>query len=837
MIGGDHPLSPHPPGVVLDAVARLSVSGGNSKEDAVTILASQGEVGVRTAQRLRAAVLGPRGGGTTRRRASDAFRIALAVLVVAVSVPVMRDNTAAELGLVRVLNPPPAAISWLVTAAFWLGSAGVIVGLVLLSLLTPRLTVVRRVAVAALGTWAVCALLGVVLGPDACRPVTSALSGVDVSYPVTQLAVTVAVAGMALPYLSRPLHRLMVLLIAMALTAAVAGGFALPVNALSSIALGWGVVAALHLALGSPLGLPSAQQVADGIAELNVAVKDVTRAPHQVWGVEKFIGRDDAGRMLELSVYGRDAASARLLAKLWRFCFYRDSGPTLILDRIQQVEHEAYLTFMAGRAGVLVPDVLAAGRFGPSRDAAIVSRLPRGPALRDAEPAALSDDTLADVLLAVLRLRSAGIAHGALGLTTIVLTTDGPGVRDFRHASASAPAGRLDDDIAAVLTALAIRFGVERTAAVAARTLDAAAVRGAIMHLQRPALDPSAASSLREHKGLLPELRAAVALAAGIDAPKLAETKRISWINLAFGIGSLIGIWAIVGVLADVVGSLDVIKGAAWGWVALAFVFGQLPIASNAMALAGAVTGQLPFGRCLGLETSNEFTQFVGGDVAAFAVRVRFFQREGYSPATALSSGAIASTASWVAKGVLLLISLAFTAGSFAAPESSGGRHTAIWIVIGVVLAAGVAVALISVIPRLRRLASARIRPQLAQIWADVKAIAVEPRKIAYVVTGSVLSQLFVALALGAALHAVGQQASLATLLVVITGAAIIGGAVPVPGGAGVIEAGLIAGLTTAGIPQDQAVAAVFIQRLCTAYLPPVWGWVALTWMRRHEYL
>ena len=136
------------------------------------------------------------------------------------------------------------------------------------------------------------------------------------------------------------------------------------------------------------------------------------------------------------------------------------------------------------------------------------------------------------------------------------------------------------------------------------------------------------------------------------------------------GSASLIGIWAIIGVLADVVGSLDVIKGAAWGWVALAFVFGQLPIASNAMALAGAVTGQLPFGRCLALEASNEFTQFVGGDVAAFAVRVRFFQREGYSPATALSSGAIASTASWVAKGVLLLISIAFTAGSFEAPEA-----------------------------------------------------------------------------------------------------------------------------------------------------------------------
>jgi uncharacterized membrane protein YbhN (UPF0104 family) len=41
--------------------------------------------------------------------------------------------------------------------------------------------------------------------------------------------------------------------------------------------------------------------------------------------------------------------------------------------------------------------------------------------------------------------------------------------------------------------------------------------------------------------------------------------------------------------------------------------------------------------------------------------------------------------------------------------------------------------------------------------------------------------------------------------------ASIVGGAVPVPGGVGVVEAGLIAGLTGAGIPRNQTVAAVFI--------------------------
>jgi uncharacterized membrane protein YbhN (UPF0104 family) len=41
----------------------------------------------------------------------------------------------------------------------------------------------------------------------------------------------------------------------------------------------------------------------------------------------------------------------------------------------------------------------------------------------------------------------------------------------------------------------------------------------------------------------------------------------------------------------------------------------------------------------------------------------------------------------------------------------------------------------------------------------------------------------------------------------------------------------------SAGIPQDQAVAAVLIQRFFTSYLPPVWGWATLAWMRRREYV
>jgi uncharacterized protein (TIRG00374 family) len=749
----------------------------------------------------------------------------------------MQANSAAELSIVHAVYPPPAAISWLVTTVFWLGSAGISVLLVITALMVPRLTAVRWTAAAAVLTWGVCIVLAAVLGPAAGRPPISELSGLNAGYPVTQIAVAIAVAATALPYLSRPVHRLVWFLIAVGVLSAVSGGHALPVNAISSAAIGWGVATALHLAVGSPLGLPSAAEVTAWIADLNVAVRDITRASRQVWGVEQFTGQDPAGEPVELAVYGRDASDARVLAKLWRFAVYRDSGPTLIMDRLQQVEHEAYLTLMAGRAGVLVPDVLAAGRFGPSNDAALVTRVPAGHALSQADGAGLTDGALDEILLAVLRLRDAGLAHGALGGDTIIVSDQGICIQNFRRASASAPASRLDTDLAAALAAMAVRAGAERTAAAAARVLDAAAARGALVHLQRSALDPDTVAALKDHKDLLPRLREGMASEAGIEVPKLAEAKRVSWANLLFAVGSLIGIWAIIGILSGAGDSLAAIKGASWGWVALTFVFAQLPVIAEGWALLGAAVGQLPFGRCVALETSNTFTALVGGDVAVFALRVRFFQRQGYESEAAVSAGAIATTASWSVKTVLFLIAIPFAAGTFHAPSSSGDHQTAVWIILAVILAAGIAAALVALVPKLRRLASRQIRPHLLDIWANVKTIVAEPHKIIYVLAGSTVAQLLIILSLGAALHAVGEQASIATLITVNTLAAILGGAVPVPGGLGVVEAGLIAGLTSAGIPQDQAVAAVLIQRFFAAYLPPVWGWATLAWMRRREYV
>ena len=44
-------------------------------------------------------------------------------------------------------------------------------------------------------------------------------------------------------------------------------------------------------------------------------------------------------------------------------------------------------------------------------------------------------------------------------------------------------------------------------------------------------------------------------------------------------------------------------------------------------------------------------------------------------------------------------------------------------------------------------------------------------------------------------------------------------------------------GLTGAGMVEEAAFAAVITYRVSTFYLPPIWGWFATSWLRRHSYL
>jgi uncharacterized protein (TIRG00374 family) len=271
----------------------------------------------------------------------------------------------------------------------------------------------------------------------------------------------------------------------------------------------------------------------------------------------------------------------------------------------------------------------------------------------------------------------------------------------------------------------------------------------------------------------------------------------------------------------------------------MVFVLSQLAYVASAVEGVGSVPGPLPLGRTVAVEVAKSFSALAGGTAAVFATRVRFYQRQGYDTSVALSSGAIMATSSWIAKGVLLICSLPFAWSLIhlvVTPES-GGNAKLVWIILAVVVLVALAAGLALAVPRLRRLAAEKARPKIRDIWGNVKGIASSPRKLVLLLGGSFAQELFVAMALSVSLRAFGDHLNLPVLIVVIMLAATIGGIAPTPGGLGVVEAGMILGLTAAGVSEADATAAVFIQRLFSSYLPPIWGWATLMWMRKRDYL
>jgi uncharacterized protein (TIRG00374 family) len=84
---------------------------------------------------------------------------------------------------------------------------------------------------------------------------------------------------------------------------------------------------------------------------------------------------------------------------------------------------------------------------------------------------------------------------------------------------------------------------------------------------------------------------------------------------------------------------------------------------------------------------------------------------------------------------------------------------------------------------------------------------------------------------------AYGGDISFVDVVFINTMVSLFGGLIPVPGGIGVFEAGLTAGLTAFGVPPAIATAAVLTDRLVTAYIPPVFGYFSINWMTKHDYL
>ncbi len=771
-----------------------------------------------------------------RRRVDDAVVLGVGLATVLATAPAVGGRTT---GAADAVDAFDRLLGWLdpLWRASYAGASVLCVVLLAAAVFGRRVALVRDIALAAGAAYATGAAL-MRVADDRWPSVADALWRVGIpAYPSLRLAIVATVVMVVAPELTRPLRYCSVVVLAFAAVAAIVLGSAYPSDALGGLALGVAIGAGVRLAFGSTAGIPHEHRVQAALEALGVAAHDVRRYEQQVDGVARYHAAGVDGP-IAVAVYGRDARDAQLFARLWRQLWYRDPGPAASYTRREQVEHEMLMLLAAARAGVPVPEPVTAGT-APTGDALVVTAQPDSPRVAELDRAAVSDALLAEAWIAAATLHAARIAHGRLNASALIVGGPGGGgpgvlVTDFARASLNADGAALATDVAELLVSCALVAGEDRAVGAARAALGDEALRDALPFVQRAALSPRLRDEVRDADLDVARLREQVVALTGGEMPEIAEVRRVSVRDVVLMGLTVIAAYVLLTQLGDIgFDSLrDELADARWSWVALAFALAQLTLVTDAAATTAAVGLPLPLGPTTLLQSAVKFINLTVPSAAGkFALTLRFLERQGVERAVAVTQGSIDGVTGFVVQAAVLLVCAPLV--DIDVDLGDADVSGLVWAGVAVLVGGVVAAAVVAVVPGLRR----RVWPVVHAALANVRELVASPERLSRLLLANVGSQLLYALALGGAVRAFGAEASLAELLVVNTGVTLLGGLVPVPGGIGVSEAGLIAGLVAVGVDEPTALGATVTHRMITYYLPPIWGWASLRWLGRRGFV
>ena len=213
--------------------------------------------------------------------------------------------------------------------------------------------------------------------------------------------------------------------------------------------------------------------------------------------------------------------------------------------------------------------------------------------------------------------------------------------------------------------------------------------------------------------------------------------------------------------------------------------------------------------------------------VGNIALNTRYLQTSGLSPTIAGASVGVAQVAQFCSYFVLLVIS-GVLAGTGPAVSFSPSPVLVAAILVVVILALG-----LLALPKVRALLTDRVLPQVKSAVPQVLAVLQHPVKLAQLLGGALVLDMSFVAALVCATRAFGADAPVAAIAVVYFAGAIVGSAVPTPGGLGGIEAAMSFGLISIGVDSGTAVSSVLLYRLATYWLPIPFGWFSLNRLQK----
>lgn len=790
--------------------------------------------------------------GRRLRRPTDILLLLAALLVLAAIAVVAPGPTTLDTAIVDVLTAFPDVVDLVWGLSYALMTIWALVLLVLPLFFRGRRRLVLDFALAG-----VIATIGAVAASTAAgTPTDSTIeAAVDVpSSPVfvaVRVAIATAIIVTASPHLSRPLRYWGRVLLGMGAVAAMALGVAWPIGALAGLVVGVGAAALTHLILGSPQGLLTADQVEIGLGDLRLEVAQVTPAPDEIPGEVLWRATLVDGSEVLVKVYGRDAWDTQAVGSLWAALTRRGELPRLGRSRQASVEHEALAMLMAERAGAAVLTLVAAGRSGQG-DALIVTSAPASSLSGTVDP---GDDLLDGFWRALVALHAAGMSHGRIDGRHLVVRADGTAaLADLADADLNADEGDQQVDSARLLVTMALAVGHDRALASAHRVLGSSGLVNLLPYLQPAALGRLTRQEVRAVDWSLADLKKAAVAQLGVEAPPLQQLRRVTLKSVAIVLIIALMAYTLVSAFSgvDLSSVVDALSTANFTILLIALACSPFIQSALAFSTLGATMTKLRYVPVLMLQYAIQFIALCLPSTAArLALEVRFFERFGIAAAPAVTMGMIDSFSGFTVQIALILLILISGLPGFTSPvlnsnsssDSSGSTDSDPSLVAIVAVLTVLAAIITLAVPKLR----ARLFGSIPKIRAavaeqrrkagDALLVLRSPRKVTTMLLGNLGAQLIQAIVLGICLAAFGESAALSQLILINTAVSLFAGLMPVPGGMGVAEAGYTAGLQAVGVPAPIAVSTAIAFRLVTFYLPPLWGSVAMRWLRRHQFV
>lgn len=648
-----------------------------------------------------------------------------------------------------------------------------------------------------------------------------AYAGGSVNDPL--LAGFVAAFVVGTPYLPRSARRLGGAAVVLSLVATLGFSEIPAVAWLVDVGVGMTCGAAIAILFGTPDPAPDSDELIAGLARSGIAVADIAPASVDARGSTPWLGRTTDGDALFVKVLDQDNRSADLMFRAFRALFLRNSGDERPMSSLRRaVEHEALLSLRAAAVGVTTPTLLTVSDLG--NDAMLLAfEGIDGASLDLTDPGRISDETLDEVWHQVVLLQHHGIAHRDLRLANIFAGHDGRlHLIDFGFAELAASPLLLATDLAELLGSTTTVVGVERAVDAAERAVGADGLARAYTRLQPAALGGATRSALKE-SGSMPALREDVAARVGMPPPDYSGTvPRSHWPALAwFGLATLstVGLWWVA---AGSSGRVGIEQPEQVAWAVAAMLLG---LAASVTTARGSMRDPLGVGSLVLARLAAGFAELLRPlHSASVALRVRFLLGSGVETSSALGSVgvAIAARAATHVAVLYLTVRLSGSDGSIDLVV----HPDPVWIAAvccGVVLLGSAAV-----LGPLRRIVARDVGVPLRCAPAGFRALSGHTTRLAQLFVGSTFVPLAAVGGLVAADRAVGGRLDPPSIALVVMAVTLVVALLPIPGGAGIAEAGLVGGLVLLGEHAAIAVPAVVLYRSVQMWAPAAVGWWAM---------